>query len=365
MKKTKLTALSLSALLIILLPVLFFNLTRQNETKAGFNKNFNIGVIETTEQDNESYITFYNEAFQKIQAKKIEMGSMGSPFDLPRVYGRNMYVIPKGIGALKDLTVLMEYNMDTGEYKTYDMKQPGLNSFSVDSRYVYTANTLNYTSKISRCDRNSGEIKAISIKDTYVSRIDLYGDRLYVFAALIGGSETEAYLYLIDTKDFKIMDKIDITKYGISQYYSARVGDSIYFTNQTELMDNNEQGTNNLCRFNIRDKTLSNIKLKESYPFQILEYKDKLIISHFDMVQARGRKITIYDPKSGNQQSATLDNDLNQILIRNDKLYSMDNDNMYVYSISGSEFKLINKVDVHTKRENDKKFYLAGFFLNQ
>ena len=352
----------LSILIIALTAALIIFLFEFN-VKESFNKDFNIAVIETTEQINESYLTFYSKDLKKVGSQKIELGSMGSSFDLPRLYGKNMYVIPKGIGNTKDLSVIMEYNMENGKYKTYDIKQHNMNSFSVDHTSIYTVNTLNYNSIISCYDKSSGKINTISIEKAYIERIDLYDDTLYAFGMLNDKNGVKAYLYLIDTKSFKITDKIDISESGISQYYSTKIGDNLYFSNQTELSFKAEQPSKTLTKFNFKDKSISNIHLKEEFPFQILNYKNKLIISHYDLVQIKGNKITIYDPKNNEQQVVALENNLAQIYIKDDKLYSMDRDYLYVYSINDSGFKLINKVDIHTKRGSKTFYYSAGFFV--
>ena len=353
----------LLVILIIVFIAIFLVVLLNFMGKKNFNKDFNIAVIETTEQINESLLTFYNKDLKRIGSQKIKLGSMGSSFDLPRTYGRNMYVIPKGIGNTKDLSVIMEYNMDTGNYKTYNIKQHNMNSFSVNDTSIYTVNTLNYNSIISCYNKNSGNIKTISIEKVYIERIDLYEDTLYAFGMIYDSKGIKSFLYLIDTKSFNIIDKIDISESGMSQFYSNKIGDNLYFTNQTEMSFSGEQPSKTITKFNIKDKTISNIQLKEEFPFQILSYKNKLIISNYDLVQLKGNKITIYDPTTNEQKVVTVENNLAQIFIKDDKLYSMDRDYLYVYSINDTDFKLTKKVDIHTKGESETFFYLAGFFV--
>lgn len=358
MSKSK--AAFISIIVLILLLLLFYE--NQSREKITSNNSFNIGVIETTEQDNKSSLTFYNKDLKKTKTQEIKLGSMGSSFDLPRMYDKNMYVVPKGIGNQKNLTVIMEYNIETSKYKTYDIKQPGINSFAVNDKSIYTANTLNNESIISWYDKHSENLKTITQKDIYIDSINLYGDTLYAFAMKKDNNGTKSYLYLIDTKSFKITNIIDISKSGKGQNYSTKIGNDIYFTNQNEISDN-EQGSYNLSKINIKNKTVSNIRLKEKYPFQIINYKDKLIISHYDLVQMQGNKVTIYDPKTNDQQVVTIENNLCQIFIKDNKLYSRDREYLYVYSIDNATFKLTNKVNIYTKRKNRTFYYLSGFFI--
>lgn len=362
MTKFKSVVISMIALILLLVVIfLLFNMKKsKGKESESFNKDFNIAVIETTEQDNKSNLTFYNKNFENKGTQEINLGSMGSSFDLPRIYNNNMYVVPKGIGNKKDLTVVMEYNMENGKYETYDMKQPGINSFAVNDKSLYSANTLNNKSIISWYDKSSGNVKTISEEDIYIGRIDLYGDTLYAFGTIKNNDGKKCYLYIIDTKSFKVLDKIDISKSGSNQNYSIKVAGDIYFTSQYEISGTAVKGSYNLSKFNIKDKTISNIVLKEDYPFQIINYKDKLLISHYNLVQTQGNKITIYDPKTNEQQGVTLENNLSQIFIKDDKLYSRDGEYLYVYSIN--TFKLLNKIDIYTRRGDKKFYFLSAFF---
>ena len=253
MSKFKLVVISIIAVTLLLLAAFFLFNMKQSKGKESFNKDFNIAVIETTEQVNKSNLTFYNKDFEKTGAQEINLGSMGSSFDLPRIYGKNMYVVPKGISSLKGLTVIMEYNMETGKYETYDMKQPYINSFSLNDKSIYSVNTLNNKSIISWYDKSSGNVKTISEEDIYFGRIDLYDDILYAFGLIKNNDGIKSYLYLIDTKRFKIIDRIDISKSGLNQNYSIKIGNDIYFTNQYETTDMAVNGSYNLSKFNINE----------------------------------------------------------------------------------------------------------------
>jgi hypothetical protein len=353
-------------MLLVTVFIIFINHNNQTKTAKTLkvakveeksNNDFDIAVIESTEQDNISNLTFYNKELEKTRTQEIKLGSMGSPMDIPRIYDKYMYVVPQGIGNQKELTVILEYDMETDKYKTYDMKQHVINSFAVNGKSIYSVNTVNDVSIISWFDKSSGNVKTISKKSIYISNLNLYGDTLYAFAMEKANNVTKSYLYLIDTKSFTITDTIDIS--GGGQNYSTKIGDYFYFTNQ---VDKHGQASNILTKLNIKDKTILDIKLKDKFPLQILNYNDKLVISHFDRLQRIGNTITIYDPKTNEQQSVTLECSLEQIFIKDDKLYSMGEDYLCIYSINNSNFKLLNKANVNTKKGNEYFYYLSGFF---
>jgi len=358
MSKFKLVCISiLGSILLLTAFFMFFNQTKVEKVAKGFNKYFDMAVIETTGEANLSNLTFYNKELKKIGTQEIKLGSMGSPMDIPRIYDKYMYVVPQGIGNQKELTVILEFNMETGKYKTYDMKQNAIYSFAVNDKSIYSANYINGESIISWFDKSSAKVKTISKKTICICNLNLYEDTLYAFAIEKTNNGGKYYLYLIDTKIFMIKDTINIS--GGGQNYSTKIGDDLYFTNQT---DEHDQVSTMLTKFNIKDKTILDINLKEKFPHQILNYKDKLIISHFDQTERKGNTITIYDPKTKKQQKVTLVSTLEQIFIKDDKLYSLGDDYLYVYSINNSTFKLLNKTDVRTKKGDKEYYYLSGLF---
>ncbi|MEI7885494.1 MAG: hypothetical protein WCI30_09110 [Clostridia bacterium] len=362
MKKLKFILGGLVAVCLALILLIFIFVNQQGLEKASFKPDFKLAVIETTEQANKSTLSFYNQTMEKIATQEIKLGAMGSSFDLPRIYNGSMYIIPQGLGNKKDLTVILEYNLETGTYKTYDMQQPAMNSFAVNEQALYSANTINNQSIISWYDKGSGVVKTIVEPEIYISRIDLYDDTLYAFVMTKDNSGTKAYLYLIDTKSFEITDKIDISASGPGQNYSMRIGENIYFTNQYEISENSNIGSYDLSKFNINTKKITNIKLAEQYPFQIQVYQDKLLISHYNLVQNQGNKITIYDPKTNMQELVTLKNNLNQILIEKDQLYTRDGKYLNIYNINNGEFTLTKQIAIYTKSKSRTFYYVAGFF---
>ncbi|SCL85986.1 hypothetical protein [Sporanaerobacter sp. PP17-6a] len=322
------------------------------------NSNLHMGIIETTGQSNETYLTLLDQNLKIIKREKIELGSMGSPFDLPRIFNGSMYVVPKGL-ITKDLTVVFEYGLSNGNTNTYDVKQHNINTFAVDENFLYTANTLNMSSIITKCNKSTNKLETLNINNVYISRLDAYDNTLYAFGEEMNDEPAhKSFLYLIDPVSLKINDIIDITECGTGQYYSLKINDKIYFTNQYDIDGNPGY---KLSVFDINNKKAENYELKSPFPYQIFEYNNKLLISHYDLVQNRGNDLTIFDPTDHLQKLTTFKNSIGQIYVFGNTLYSADLENLYVYNLEN--FKLEKTIDIYSKRNEKMFFYFSSFFI--
>lgn len=330
-------------------------------------KSFDFAVIETTSQNNKSYISFYNKNLQKVTESEIKYGSMGSCYDLPKIYKDSMYVIPKGIGNSKELKIIFRYDLKTGKTMTYNLDEQNMNSFCVNDNFLFGVSTWNNNSNISRLDLKSNKINKLTFENEYVCKMDLYGDMLYAFSTSKSKSSIKTYLYVIDINNFKVVNKFDISSCGINQFYTCKVSDDIYFTSNNNVSSDmkSETPSTTLTKYNIKDKSFTGITLNNENPFQIIQYKRKLIISHFDPVQLRGDSITVYDLDTKEQKIVTLKNELYQISIKGDKLYSTDGLNkMYTYRINEDySFDLLNAQSIKTSRNDGNYYYNGGFFF--
>jgi len=118
-----------------------------------------------------------------------------------------------------------------------------------------------------------------------------------------------------------------------------------------------------LSRYNIQTKQIENIALQADSPFQLLPYGDKLLITHNFPVTREGNQITVFDLETEEQQLVTLQSNLYQAAIYNDKLYATDAERMYVYELA--DFSLTNSADIHLHKDSNPYMYVANFFVKK
>ncbi|WDV47547.1 hypothetical protein PV797_07650 [Clostridiaceae bacterium M8S5] len=352
----------LLAITLILLVILVFYHFKTDR----FNSNFVVGVIQTTSQDNESTISLYDNNYSEVNSINLEYGSMSSYFDLPQIHENSMFVIPKGIGNIKELTVVLEFNLVNGKHITHNIEQSNMNSFCVDNDFIYTVNTLNSNSIISRYNRTNQNLTTLTIKNMFIGKLAVNDEKLYAFGFRnTPDNGIESKLFIINTNDLSIIKNIKMSRFGHDQLGAVFDNTSMYFTNSMKYNKTSEKEvpSNLLSILNLKTYAINSIPLKEIYPFQIIQTQGNLYISHFNVVQGIGNKLTIYDKKSKSHKLVTFNHNLAQIIISGNKMFSTDGKYLYVYGIEGSNFSLSKRVDIYNKKANSLHYYVSGFFL--
>lgn len=326
------------------------------------------GLVETTATADKSFISFYNDKIEKIGESEVKYGEMGSFFSPPQVYKNNMYVIPQGIDRIRDLKFIFNYDLNSGKTKKYDLDLYSMNSFCIDDTYLIGVNTINFDSNISRLNIGENSLKKITIQKEYVSEIFLNDKKLYAFSRIKTTTGRKAYLYVIDAEKMEIQRKDELNTWGYSIQGICKIDNILFLPNgiQTSSDGKTSMPSNILTKYETQNNTYTNILLQYESPFQIVQYKRKLFISHYDPVQSKGKNITIFDLDTKEQKSITMKYDLGQIAIKKDKLYTINVDgNMQIYQINADySFSLLREKNIKTKKNESTYFYIGGFFLN-
>lgn len=343
------------------LTVLITACNRHSAADADAFKNAHLGVVQTTQNANLSYISFFDASLNFVGEKKIEYGDMGDDTRLPLVNGDSMYTVPLGLGNSKELKIALQFDRETWKYKTLPIKQQGTLMFCVENENLFTTNTFNNQGTVTKCNTKTGALETWSMDGVIMSSLNCYDGILYAWGTQPENNADQPYLFIFETSHLKLIKKISIENSGSCQYASIKKGDYIYFSNNYTAFQ--EQQGNILSRYNIKTDSIENIRLNDSSPYQIFEYKDKLYITHCNPMFHRGNKITIYDCRTGTQTLVTMKNTLVQSELQGDLLYSRDDKNLYIYDINTLELKNKKNIDI-PRREDDMLFRTVGFFIN-
>lgn len=324
-------------------------------------KDIHLGIIQTTQNANLSYISFYDASLNFLSEKKIKYGDMGDDTRLPIVAGDSMYVVPLGLGNRKELKIALQFDRETWQYKKISIKQRGTLMFCEEKENLYTTNTFNNQGTITKCNTTTGALETWSMEGVIISSLKCYDGVLYAWGTKPENNADQPYLFIFETNPLKLDKKVSIQESGSCQYASLKKGDDIYFTNNYTAFQ--EREGNILSKYNIKTDQIENIPLKESSPYQIFEYNSKLYITHCDPLFHQGNKITIYDCQSGSQTLVTMENTLVQSELHGDLLYSRDDKSLYVYDINTLKLKKKKNIEI-TRKGSHMLFRIVGFFIN-
>jgi hypothetical protein len=329
-------------------------------SKAEYNSKYMIAVIETTEQDNQSIINYYDNDLNIVNSQELPYGTMGNLFYTPIIYDNNMYTIPQGLGYKKDSGIVIGMDLDSGKIKEYKIGKIAMNSLAVNVNYIFTCNTLNGISSINEYDKNSGKVTSVDINEVYISKIFINNEILYAFGQIKGDNgKLASYLYTFDDS-LNILNKKDISTHGSGQYKVTLVGKQLYFTNST---DSEDKPSDILSLLSLDKGDISDITLSEINPLEIIEYKNKIFVSHCNLTQVSGKKLTILDRSNNTQKIVEFNHDLLQMQVKNDKLYVIDQENLYVYKIENDQFIPEKQVKIKTTGNKKELYYVSGFFM--
>lgn len=358
----------LSIFIICLIAVISFTVwgaIHRSSTDSFISKakldDIHIGVVQSTQNSNIGYISFYDRSLKLVSEKKLPFGDMGDQTRVPCLSNHSFYIVPLGLGNQKDLETIVKFDLKTGKYRTYKIDEPAVLMFTVNNNDVYTTNTLNFIGYITECDTTTGKLDKWEKEGLVISSLKCYDNLLYAWGTINQNNVNSPNLFIFETKPLKLFKQISLEGCGTQQLDSCKIGDVIYFTNNMDI-DGNDQ-SKILSKFNIKTDKIQNIQLKEQSPNQIIQYNNKLYITHCNPLAADLNKITIFDPQTGNQQLVEMKNALVQTIRFHNYLYSQDTENLYVYDINS--LKLIKSININKKRKSltPMQFYIGGFFV--
>lgn len=183
--------------------------------KTGFeNKNYKAAVVVTSGNKDKSEMIFYDNKLKEIFRRNISFVNIASSFDPPVNFNQKIYMIPRGVPFQNEREEVMEYDLKSHDIHTYEIGKPGLSAFDLTSKYIFTTNTLNGISTLSRYDKSSGEIKRCNTKSFSLNFIHCYKEAVFVTANRDTKIGTSTYLLKFNGETLKIEWKKKIPFYG-------------------------------------------------------------------------------------------------------------------------------------------------------
>lgn len=319
-----------------------------------------IGIIETTGYKNKSYIHFYDSDLNFLYKEENNYASLSDSWDDAVCHNNILFSIPKGTFEKQDEQCIIEYNINTDQYKEYDMNLYSMNELAVSKNYIFGVNTIDYISTIAR--RTIGQFNEKPLMkeypDEYIFEMIVLDEDLYYFSS--DSKDESVHFKQLSIDNLSVIEDYDITEFG-SPADMLKVGNNIYFTNQYTDADSGIP-SNKITVFDSEKKSFSQIELSENNPNDILKYNNLLIISHYDRVQAIGNKITIYNLSDNRiERVINLNHDSVQCILKDNFLYVLSHDSISKYLITDNDLKEIStsKVDMQTGKTY---FYLSSVF---
>ncbi|HHV26956.1 MAG: hypothetical protein KZY61_01655 [Clostridiaceae bacterium] len=313
-----------------------------------------IGVVETTGSEYKSIIHWYDGNLNKVSEQKLSYAMLGSAFHNPVYYDNEIYMIPQGLGNKKDSKKVISFNKKDLSIKEFSFKNIALNDVTVSEDYVYTINTLNGDTHICRLNKTNNTVKEIIIEKEYISGFTAVKDKIYAFSSNLSTSFPKFYLYIYD-ENLDLLDKKDITEYGTGQYKFMNDDDYLYVG---VTVTKEEKPSSTILKISLDTNKIETIDINEEFPNDILQYKDKIIVTNHDLIINQGTKMTILDKNNEDSEVIDLNNKTEFSGIVENMLIIANQEKVSLYDIE-KDFKLIKE----TKIEKDNDCYISSIIL--
>lgn len=328
--------------------------TKEEDFRASSVEQTKIGLVETTAMNYSSTIHWYDKELNKISEKNMKYAMLGSSFHNPVYHDNEVYMIPQGLGNRKDTKKVISIDKKNLKIKEFSLKNIALNDVAVSNDYIYTINTLNGNTHICRLNKNNKALNEIILKDEYVSGITAVKGKIYAFSADMVAESAKFYLYIYN-EELELLYKEDITQYGTSQYKFMNDENYLY---TGVILTKEDRPASIILKISIDTNEIEAIDIGEDFPNDILQYKDKIIITNHDLVTYEGAKITILDKNTKKVETVDLNTKTEHSGIIENMLVIANQEKISLYDIENN-FKLINEVKV----DKGKDSYISNIII--
>lgn len=339
---------------VFLIMFFLFNLTVcTNERSENDINKINFGIIETTQSKYKSNIYWYDKELNLINTQKLKYADLGSRFYKPTYKDNFVYLIPTGIGNKKDSKLVIRINRDNLNVEEYSVDNISLNNVTVDDNYLFTINTLNADTHISRVRLSDNDFTEVIKPREYIYALNAFNNFLYMVSNKIDTNETVLSKYDERLKELK---SVNITKYGNGGHKMILIDDNVYLNLPYNKLDKAESKILVFKNENVDEMEV--INLKEKFPNDMYLHDDKLIVTHYDVVRNKGTIISIIDVNTGEtKETVDLKTKLSLTTIIDDLLIVVNDEKISCFDLCDN-FKLINTIS--TPKDNSTFMYLNG-----
>lgn len=302
-----------------------------------------IGVVETRSTDYKSIIHWYDDDLNKVFDQKLKYADLGDTWRKPVYYDNQVYIIPVGLMGRQDSKLVISIDEDDFKIKEFEIDDTGLQALAVNEDYIYTSSNLNRVAYITRTNKSDNKSIQLAIDNIYITGLLAIEDKLYSFHDN-GDGLNRNFCLDIYNQDLELLKTIEDSRYGADQYkYLYDKEDKVIYT--TMQYDSDDEIYGLLLKIHTDTYEIESIDLKEEFPDAILDYKDTIIISHYNLVGCIGSKISLLDKKTQEFTTIDLERRVDYVDILENQLVVVNEETISLFDIDNN-FKLIKETSI-------------------
>lgn len=321
-----------------------------------------IGIIETRSNIDKSRIVLYDKDLNEIGSVPLDIAGVEQAWGNLPVVGTCVYVAPYGNFKEGQGHEVLQIDRTDLSVTPFDVDERVLNGAAASDRYVFAFNDLNLTSTISRCSKETGEVKKVIIPDDHVTSAIFAEGSLWVFAQRQGSTgeeEDQIGLLYQFSEELEKIGIYDVSACGSGQYRVLVHEGKLYFTSleKAQGCDLRRVGV-----FDLVEDELSWIQLEKDYPSAMAVFDGKLLVSHCDVIAGRNTcsYLSVCDLAGGKVETRKLAHDVTEMVVIGTKLYMANSWERELYAYDANSFELEKSVVVSSM--DDDYSYLSNIF---
>lgn len=365
---SKSTTIILTGLLsVIIISIAISCLQIKNQTDV-VNDDYFCMVIETTQGENRTVFSYYDENFDLLYQSEIPYSEyVCANIDRICVEKDKLYCAPVD-GDWEGKNDLITINLANGmlESKTHLPDELDLDKYiTAKDGEVYVNSNVNDDSYICKVDKEGSVTAYIKVNNETLGEMIVEDDRLYSFNYSEEGENPK--LYIFEKND---LEKIDVIEMNCADGLHPFVWQgNIFFL--TSDIDNEKSLL--IGKYNIKENIMDYQKVDESYGYSYSSLTEPIFVNGelWFVASTEDGKCSLYKYglETGEVKKSTMESSgIKQIAVSGNNLYALvddeaDSKNIYIqkYDVAGAKHALIAQYNVATQSNRRELYYGAGF----
>lgn len=314
-----------------------------DKVSGNFNYGYYVGIISFNKNKKESFINQYDQEGNETNKVKFSLEGMSYLGEFIKSDKNNFYVKSNEIISNRGKSYLIKVDKYTNRYSKIDLNLGDLYKIFVLEDKIYITHSLN---KLSIYDNKIDKVITTQEFDAYITdEFHVDEDHVYLFSRDEGKS---SYLNILDKNDLSVINKFNVSKFGLYQNDMFYDDGKIYFTNYNS---NNNSNLGKIGIFDIYTKTFDYLNTSSNNLDKIFIYEDNIYVTiRGDNNNINRDSVIVINKQTKKSKKFELDYNIKVFDIFNDKIYVLSDRYLDIYN--AEDFSLYKKIKIDLEEDS-------------
>lgn len=325
----------------IIISIIFMSLVSCSvDGGSNFNYGYYVGIISFNKDKKESFINQYDIEGHEENKIKFSLEGMSYLGDFIPSDKYNFYVKSNEIISSRGNSYLIEVDKYTNGYSKINLDLGDIYKISVVDNKIYITHSLN---KLSIYDKNLKKINnTIEIDNYIMGKFYIEDDKIYIFSR--NGKE-KSYLNILNCNTLEVIEKLNITQFGVYQNDMYCYDGKIYFTNYDA---NSNVNSGKIGVYDIYTKSFDFIKTSSNNLDKIIVSEDNIYVTvRGDNININKDSIIKVNRKTLESSKIEFDYNIKVFDSSGEEIFVLSDKNLEVYS--AKDFTPLRSIELNVE----------------